>query len=126
MSIPKGWIAVQGDTVARFVLRSPSAPQDIRIAPIGPTTEFSGDAGMQKVRDMLSHIPFPHTSVVQINVCNGTQPAILSVAQNAEMQTVMEQIIVAGAHGGAVVTYEIRDGKPDPEAERAIRSVCTP
>jgi hypothetical protein len=126
MRLPKGWVPGLTDTVAKFVYRSPSAPQDIRVAPIGPTSDFSGESGLQKIRGMLSHIPFPHTDVSQTTVCNGTQPAILATAQNAQMQTVMEQIIVVGKTGGAIVTYEIGDGKPDADAESAIHSICIP
>lgn len=126
MTMPKGWVPGITDSVAKFVYRSPSAPQDIRVAPIRPNSGFSGEAGMQKVRDMLARFPFAHTDVSGTTVCDGKQPAILAVAQNAQNQTVMEQIVVVGATGGAIVTYEISDGKPDPSAESALHSICIP
>jgi hypothetical protein len=126
MTVPKGWLRVQGDTVATIVLRSPSAPQDIRIAPIGAAQELTGDAGVQKVRQMAARFLFPQIQVTQTVVCAGKQPAIQTVAKNASGQTVMEQLVVVGTTGGAIITYEIIDGKPDAEAENALRSVCIP
>jgi len=126
MTLPKGWLRVPGDTVATMIFRSPSAPQDIRIAKIAATREFTGDAGVQNVRKMVASIPFPRTQAIQTMVCGGTQPAILTTAADAKGATIMEQIIVMGTASGAIITYEISDGHPDVEAENAIRSVCIP
>jgi hypothetical protein len=126
MTLPKGWLRVPGDTVATMIFRSPSAPQDIRIAKTTATRDFTGDAGVQNVRKMVARFPFPQTQVVQTMVCGGTQPAILTTAKNAQGATVMEQIVVMGTVSGAIITYEISDGRPDVEAENAIRSVCIP
>lgn len=114
MTMPKGWIPALGDTVAKFVYRSPSAPQDIRVAPIGVSKELTGDQGIQKVREMMARFKAWQSDVTQTVVCSGTQPAILSVAKDAKGQTVMEQIVVVGTTRGAIVTYKIGDGHPDP------------
>lgn len=126
MTLPKGWIRVPGDTVATMIFRSPSSPQDIRIAKTTATPGYTGDTGVQNVRKMLVRFPFPQTQVIQTMVCGGTQPAILTTAKDAKGATVMEQIIVMGTTSGAIITYEAPDGRPDTEAENAIRSVCIP
>ncbi len=126
MTLPNGWLRVPGDTVATMVFRSPSAPQDIRIAKISATRDLTGDAGVQNVRKMVARIPFAQTQVIQTMVCGGTQPAILTTAKDAKGAIVMEQIVVMGTASGAIITYEIPDGRPNVEAENAIRSVCIP
>lgn len=126
MTMPKGWIAAPGDSVAKFVYRSPTAPQDIRVAPVAAAKELTGEQGMKTVRAMMARFKTWQADVTQTMVCNGAEPAILSVAKDEKGQTVMEQVIVVGTAGGAIVTYEIRDGHPDPQAESALRSICIP
>lgn len=126
MTMPKGWIPAPGDTVAKFVYRSPTAPQDIRVAPVAAAKELTGEQGMKTVREMMARFKTWQADVTQTMVCNATEPAILSIAKDAKGQTVMEQVIVVGTTGGAIVTYEIGDGHPDPQAESALRSICVP
>ncbi|MBV9270664.1 MAG: hypothetical protein JO165_06190 [Candidatus Eremiobacteraeota bacterium] len=126
VTLPKGWERLQGDTPAIVVFLSDLAPQRIYIAAVPHESSFTVDAGVQKMREVFKRVPFPESDVRKINLCNGSEPAVLSTGKNAKGQTIMEQLLIMGRTGGAVITYEILDGRPDPQAEAAIRSVCIP
>lgn len=95
------------------------------MAPIGVAKEFMGARGIQAVRAMMARFPW-RSDISEGTACNGAEPAIVTVAKDQNGQTVMEQVVVVGKTGGAIVTYEINDGHPDPHAERALHSICIP
>jgi len=123
-NLPKGWVRAPGDSYA-MVWRAPSGPQDLRVAKIGRPPDF-GAGGMEKLKAMVTSMAPANSVVTQTQVCNGTQPAIRTVVKNADGKITMEQVVVMGNLGGAIVTYEIPDALPDPGAENALSTICWP
>jgi hypothetical protein len=126
-ALPKGWVRVQNDG-AVMVWRatdSITSIDDIRLAKTAADPSFQGAGAVQKVKQIMQAFPYSVT-VEPIRVCDGKQPAIHAVGKDSQGRTVMEQVIVEGSRTGAILTYEVPDGVPDPAAENAINSICWP
>jgi hypothetical protein len=124
-TLPLGWTRAAGDSVA-MEWRSPSGVQQFRVAKTGLSPAFDSDHIIDTVKAMLARMHFAQTDVSKATVCDGTQSVVRTEAKNPDGKLVMEQVIVQGSVSGAIITYLIPDGIPDPAIEKSILALCWP
>jgi hypothetical protein len=124
-TLPRGWTRAAGDSVA-MEWRSPSGVQQFRVAKTGLSPAFDSDHIIDTVKAMLARMHFAQTDVSKATLCDGTQAAVRTEAKDRDGKLVMEQVVVQGSVSGAVITYLIPDGMPDPAIEKSILALCWP
>jgi hypothetical protein len=125
LTLPRGWTRAAGDSVA-LEWRSPSGVQQFRVAKTGLSSAFDSDHIIDTVKAMLARMHFAQADVSKATVCDGTQTVARTEAKDRDGKVVMEQVIVQGSASGAIVTYLIPDGMPDPAIEKTLVSLCWP
>jgi hypothetical protein len=125
LRFPKGWARCGGDSVA-IQICAPTQFPDVRIAKTPADPTYTTDKGVKMMKDMVSSM-FPTAEITVGSVCNGGEPAVITIVKDSKGVVSMKQVLVMGHVSGAIITFENPTGAAvDPAIDDMFNTLCWP